>query len=425
VVFRGVVSFQSPFGPFLPDERQNCVLLADASGVRVVVAQGDDSGTDLPFLNFRDPVIVGQTILFRATLGEAFEEGTGFFLRDEGGVRPVVVKGQDLGEGMTVSTFQGKALLDGNRDVFFAARVQRGEEERGVLVRATAAGLQPLLRTGARGPDGGQIRSLGRLSVNRDGNVALRLGFEPFSGGVPGVFLARPDGPESFLRIGEGGGAGINGRIVGLNQNVALNSSERVAFLGSVGGGEARSAIFLAAPTTMRVEKLAFRRAPGLLSENAAPGPRDRIRFSAVLQPPDVMPQPPPSPERGERELARARRKLVTVAVADSVGPLWSGIIQSADTRLQGSTLRRQRGADSRIGALRVRFTRRGAIRIAVRSRPFDLSFNAGATLGRRFDEAGAAILEPPFIVRVDVGEDGGSATLECTAQGRRFSCGR
>ncbi len=424
VVFRGVVSFQSPFGPFVPDERQNCLFLADASGVHVVVAQGDDSGTGLPFLNFRDPVIVGESILFRGTLGTILEEGTGFFLRDERGVRPVVVKGQDLGDGMIVSTLQGKALLGDNGDVLFAARVERGSEESGVVMRATAAGLQPILQTGARGPDGGRIRSLGRLSVNREGNVALRLGFEPFSGGVPGVFLARPGGPESYLRVGEGGAAGINGRITNLNQNVALNSSDRVAFLASVGGGEARSAIFLAAPTTMRVEKLAFRRGPGLLSENAPLTPRDRVRFSAVLEPPDIMPQPPPSPERGQRELARARRKLVTVAVADGVGPLWSGIVQSADTQLRGRTLRSKRGADSRVGALRVRFTRRGAIRVAVRSRPFDLSVSAGAALERRFDETGAAILEPPFIVRVDVGEDGGSATLDCTPRGRRFGCG-
>jgi hypothetical protein len=423
VVFRGVVQFQSILGPFAPDERQNCVFLADQSGLHVIAAQDQHSGAGLDFVGFRDPVIHNGRVTFRAFLGDGLSEG--LFLLDDQGVRPLALEGQDIGEG-TVDTLQGKGLIDDAGDVIFRARVDRGEPlPSGVLMRASGAGLQPLMRTESPGPDGGRIRSLGHVSLSNDGNVALRLGFEPFSGGVAGLFLTHADVPESYLRIGEGAAAGINGRITGFNQSISLNRDDRVALLATVGGGTARNAIFLAAPTTLRVARLAFRRGPSPFSLKATK-PRDRVQFTAVLQP-GSLPDPPPSSERPPARLARIRRKLVAVTVADSVGPLWSGIVQSADTRLRGRTLRMKRGASaaSRIGALRVQF-RKGAMRITVRSKPFDLSFSAGASLGRRYDsETGAAILEPPFIVRIDVGEDGGAASIDCAPPGdrRRFRC--
>jgi hypothetical protein len=430
VVFRGVVQFQSPFGPFVPDERQNCLFLADESGVHVIAAQDDDSGTTSSFVSFRDPVIRNNRILFRAFIGDSFTEG--LFLLDGPDVRPVVVKGQNLGEGMALNTLQGKGLIDDTGNVFFKARVDLAEDETGgIVMKSSGAGLQPLMRTETRLRQGGRIQSLGRLSVSSDGNVALRLGFEPFSGGVPGLFLVHAGGPpETFLRNGEGAAAGINGRITSLNQSISVNRQDRAAFLASVGGGTAGNAIFLAAPSKVRVERLAFRRGPGPFSANAGQ-PRDRVRFTAVINPGD-LPTPPPSSERKAAELVRARRKLVVVAVADSVGPLWSGIVQGNDTRLRGRTLRKKStadangGTDSRIDALRVQF-RKGDIRITVRSKPFDLTFNAGSSTDRRYDgDTGAAILVPPFMVRVDAGEDGGSQSIDCAPPGghQRFHCG-
>ncbi len=422
VVFRGTVQFPNLLGPFVSDERQNCVFLADDSGVRIIAAPGDDSGAGgLPFMSFRDPVIRGQSVLFRASIGNSLQEGL-FRRDDDQRVRPIVVQGQDLGGGMIVNTVQGKGLLDDAGDVFFNVRVDLPNDRSGaVLMESTAAGLEPMVQTATPGPEGGRIRSLGRLSVSSDGDVALRLGFEPFTGGVPGVFVVRPGGPQTYLRVGEGAAAGMNGRITSLNQNVSLNRDDRVAFLAGVSDSKVRSGIFLAAPNRLRVERLAFRRGPGFLSANASSQPRDRVRFSAMLEPGDL----PTPPARDAGEPPRARRKLVTVAVADSVGPLWSGVVSSGDTLLRGRTLRKKRSADTRIGALRVQFKGNGAIRIAARSLPFDLSFNALGTLGRRSDETGAAILVPPFFVRVDVGEDGGSARVECGTPppARRFRC--
>src|SRR5262249_23489509 len=122
VTFRGTVQFQSLLGPLATDERQNCIFLADPSGaVRIVVAQGDDSGAGLPFASFHDPAIVGQSILFRASIGDGSQEG--LFVRDDQGVRPLAVKGQDLGGGMIIDSLQGKGLLDERGDLFFKTTV--------------------------------------------------------------------------------------------------------------------------------------------------------------------------------------------------------------------------------------------------------------------------------------------------------------
>ena len=53
-------------------------------------------------------------------------------------------------------------------------------------------------------------------AVSSDGNVAAaRWELDPLTGGVPGIFVAGQGGRvRPFLRIGENGAPGINGRIV-------------------------------------------------------------------------------------------------------------------------------------------------------------------------------------------------------------------
>jgi hypothetical protein len=418
VVFRGVIQYQSALGPFLPDERERCIFRADASGVHILVAQGSDSGTALPFWSFRDPVIRGQTLVSRASVATpaGLDEREVLFLHDGQRARPLAIAGQELSPGTTFSEFQGKPLLDAAGDVFFLARVARGDDRTGAaVVRETAGALQPVVKTGERGPQGGLIRSLSRPSVSSSGSLALRLGFEPFTGGVAGIFLGRPGAPlsDAYLRVGEGGAARIDGRITSLNPKISLNRDDRLAFLASVGGGTARSALFLAAPANLGVEQLAIRRGPALTT-------RDRLNFSAVLTPGTLPPPPLGTP----KELNPVRPKLISVSVADSVGPLWSGIVGAADTRLRRRTLvSKQRGG--RIAGLRITFLKNGAMRVAVRSRRFDLSLSSGLSLDRRYDDAGGAILVPPFFVRVDVGEDGASSgRVDCTSRRRGVRCG-
>jgi hypothetical protein len=418
IVFRGVVAWNR-FPEIVPDTHENAVILADPSGgVRVIAAQGQDSGTGVPFFRFRDPTIRGDSVLFRALLGEFAGEGAGLFRADLAGVSPIAVEGQDLG-GMTLATLQGKGLFDQAGEVFFSAQVKFAGDTNGAIIRSGQAGFETLVQTGDTLPQGGRIRSVGRPSVSSDGRVALRLGFEDFTGGVPGLFVMGDRPAQPFLRIAEGGAAGINGRITSLNQNVSLNASNHLAFLAGVGGGASRSAIFLAAPTTGRVPQLAFRRRPASLSENTEPKPRDRIKLSMVLEP-GTLPRPPSGTDHDESKWVRP--KAVTVTVADTLSTLWTGTLSSKDTQLRGHTLVKKRNArGTAIGRLRVQFAR-DKIRVTARSRPFSLTNNARG-LGRHFDDTGSAILVPPFTVRLDVGEDGGAVTVQCPAKGRRFSC--
>ena len=275
VVFRGVVQYQNPLGPFLPDIREPCVLRGDRSGVHVVLAQGEDSGTALPLWSFRDPVIRGQTIVSRGTVATfgGLDETEGLFLMNGQQVRTLALAGQDLGGGMTFTSAQGKAILDAAGDVFFLASVGLPGDRTGEAVMRTAGTLlQPIVKTGERGPEGGLISSLSRPSVSTTGDVAIRLGFEPFSGGVAGIFLGRRGAPvsDSLLRIGEGGAARINGRVTSVNPKVSLNRDDRLAVLASIGGGEARSAILLAAPATLDVGQLSIRRGPPLTTQRSA-----------------------------------------------------------------------------------------------------------------------------------------------------------
>lgn len=410
VVFRGVVQYESRFGFLFPDERENCVFLADASGIRVIAAEGQDSGAAARrFAGFRDPTIRGRAVLFRAPLQGG---QTGLFVRDDAGVRPIAVEGDDIA-GLTLETLQGKGFADTTGDVFFKIKLAG---DRGAVMQRSALGFASLVETGQRGPEGGRIRSLGRLGVSGNGHVALRIGFDALSGGVPGVFLVRDGDVRSYLRIGENGPATVGGRITSVSQSVAVNATDRMALLGTIGGGEARSAVLLAAPAALRVRQLAVKRGPGSLETNSTPRPRDRVRISAVVDPGLL----PTSSGEGATQL---RRKQVTVSIADQRGRLWSGTVPAADTQLRGRTLARKRSAGaSQIAGLKVRFTRRDGIRVEVRSKPFDLTFSAQGL--RRFDDTGAVVLEPPLSVRVDVGEDGASAVLPCTPKPRRFTCG-
>src|SRR5262245_30770365 len=414
VVFRGVVEWSRAPG-VLPDVRENAVLLADPSGVvRVLAAQGQDSsGRGLPFRSFGDPTINGQTVLFPSPLGQVTDDRVGLFVADGGGVRPVAIEGDDLG-GMTLDTLQGKGLFDQAGDVFFSAKVLFAGGTDGAILRNGQAGFETLVQTGDPGPEGGVIRSLGRLAVSSNGHLALRMGFDPFTGGVPGIFVASDQGRvRSYLRIGENGAADINGRIVSVNQNVSLNASDQLAVLANIGGGEARSAIFLASPASGRKPVLKFRRGkPTSATAKKAPKPNDRIKVSMLLDPGLL-----PAPSAGTDAARPARQRAITITVADTRGLLWTSTLAAGDTRLRGRTLSKRRNAKgSAFQRLRVQFGRGGTIRIAAASKPFDLSFKAQGL--RHYDQNNAVILEPPFIVRADVGEDGASVTVSCTPKG-------
>src|SRR5262249_13181374 len=113
-------------------------------------------------------------------------------------------------------------------------------------------------------------------------------------------------------------------------------------------------------------------------------------------------------------------RQLVSVAVADTKGTLWSAVLPPAQVALRGQTLVAKGDGRKRVRALQVRVGKDGTIRIAVRSQPVHLT---NATRPHKVDRRGSPLIEPPLSVRVDVGGNGASA-VPCVARGRRYVCG-
>jgi hypothetical protein len=412
VAFRATLQYQNPFDPF-SSLKENGMYVIDDAGVHLLAWQGQDSGAGGPFFNFRDPTIRDQSVLFRATLGDIGTGPTGLFVSDPSGLRPVTVEGADLG-GMTLSSLSGRSVSDAAGEIVFPAQVDNAVA---TVLRWNNGGFEDVVRAGDTGPQGGTIRSIGRPSVGDTGHLAFRLSFLPLSGGVPGLFLASGGPLQPVLRIGEGGGDGVDGRITGINQNLAFNTLDQTAFLATIGGGKARSAILLAAPAKLSVGGLAFKRGPGTLFQNTSPKPKDRIQLSAVLKPAKL-------PRPAVDKKAKLRRVAMTVAVGDMKGNLWTVNVPSTDVRVRGRSLVVKGGTDAKtLRSLRVRVAKDGTIRVAARSALFDL--NSGASAGHNFDGTGAVVLEPPFNVRVDVGGDGGNTLVNCTTKPRRFRCGR
>jgi hypothetical protein len=411
VAFRATLQYQSPFDAF-SSLKENGIYLIDDAGVHVLAWQGEDSGAGGPFFNFRDPTIRDQSVLFRAVLGDIGTGPTGLFVSDPSGLHSVAIEGADLG-GMTLSVLSGRSVSDAAGEIVFPAQVDNGVE---TVLRRTGSGFEEVVRAGDTGPQGGLIRSIGRPSVSSPGHVAFRLSFLPLTGGVPGLFLASVGPLQPFLRIGEGGGDGVDGRITGINQNLAFNSLDQTAFLATIGGGKARSAILMATAAKLSVGRLAFKRGPGTLFQNTNPKPKDQIQFSAVLKPGKL-------PRAAAGKKAKLRRVAMTVAVGDMKGNLWTVNVPSNDVRVRGRTFVVKGGTDTKtLRSLRVRIAKDGTVRVAARSAPFDLNF--GASAGHNFDSKGAVVLEPPFNVRVDVGGEGGNTLVNCTPKPRRFRCG-
>lgn len=395
--------------------KENGVYLVDDAGVHLLAWQGENSAAGQPFFNFRDPTIRDQSVLFRATLGQFGEAPGGLFVSDQAGLRPVAVEGSDLG-GMTLNLLSGRSVSDDAGEIVFPAQVDSGIP---TVLRWDNGDFQDVVRAGDTGPQGGTIRSIGRPSVGSTGHVAFRLSFLPLTGGVSGLFLAAGGPLQPFLRIGEGGGDGVDGRITGINQNLAFNALDQTAFLATVGGGKSRSAILLATPAKLSVNSLAFRRGPGTLLQSGKPKPKDQIQFSAVLKPGKL-------PRAATDKKAKLRRVALTVAVGDMKGNLWTVNVASTDVRVRGRSLVVKGGTDKKtLRSLRVHVGKDGTIRVAARSALFNLSDPGNASLGHNFDGTGAVVLEPPFNVRVDVGGDGGNALVNCTTKPRRFRCGR
>ncbi len=431
VAFRANIEYLDPLDPiFLPTLKEDGLFLADATGIHLLAvadpALPDDpkgnSGTPDPFLRFRDPTVSTDRVAFRASLGAVIERRNGMFLADASGVTPFAVEGDDLG-GMMLTALSGRPEQDDSGAITFPGKIRRPNAgEVGAIIRRTGTTFSTIVETGQLGPNGGKLRSIGRPAVSSNGHVVFRASYEPFSGGTAGFLLATPGGLGTYLRVGEGAAAAIGGRLLSLNQNSSMNARDQLAFIGTVGGGNARSAIFLAAPTSLDAGITVRRGAPPK-DDAASLVPRDRIAVRGTLDPALGLPRASVAATTRGKKGPKPTRAAIQVAVADTKGTLFAANVPVGSIEVRGRALVLKPGAPERaqVKSLKVKVSRNGQMKLTFRTAPFDLSFASGV---RSTDDNGQVILEPPFTVRVDVGDEGGTVAIPCSGSGRRLSCG-
>ncbi len=416
VAFRATLEYESPFDPF-SSTKENGVYVIDDAGIHLLAWQGQDSGAGAAFFSFADPTIRSGSVFVRAVIGTISDGPKGFFVVNGSAPQAIAIEGRTV-NGMSFATVNGRGVAGPGGEVVFTATV--GDDTGLSLLRWTGTSFDPpIARVGDPGPQGGVIRSISPPSVSSTGSIAFRLTFLPVTGGVPGVYLAAGGPLQPFLRIGEGGGDGVGGKVTGINKTFALNASDEMALLATVGGGTAGSAVLLAAPSTLAVGQLGIRRGPGPVGQNTdTPKKRDQVRVSAVLKP-AKLPLPPADKK------AKLKPVALGVAVADTKGNLWSVNLPSKAVKVSGRTFVAKRSSDTKsLQSLRVRVAKDGTMRVAVRSALFSFSDSGNASLGHTLDDTGAVVFAPPFNIRVDVGGQGGTAQVDCTPKPRRFHCG-
>ena len=256
-----------------PTVKENGVFLVDDAGIHLLASQGEDSGAGCPFFNFRDPDHprpVGRSSAPR--WASPARPQPGLFVSDAAGA----------------PTRRGRGSGPRRHDAHLAERPQRLRRRR--RDRLPGPGRQTRCRGGpplrARrlpdvvqpvtpGPQGGSIRSIGRPSVSSTGHVAFRALLPAAQRrrvrSLPRRRAARCSRSSASARAAATASTDASPSF---NQNVALNASDQIAFLATVGGGKSRSAILLATPATLSVRQPGLQARPG----DAAPDHASRSR---------------------------------------------------------------------------------------------------------------------------------------------------
>ncbi len=406
VVFRATIEYPDPFFPFdLPAIREEGLFLADASGVRALAIEGDPSPAGLPFFRFRDPTVTGSAVTFRASLGVGSVVTNGLFLSDGTALSTIALDGDLLPDGVRIETVSGAATVDAAGEVGFLAKVATLDGTGTVLIKGPPNDLRTLASTGEPGPAGGIFRSIGAPAMGSNGHVAFRGGFEPFTGGVPGYFLVDENGLQPYLLVGEAAPTSMGGRFTSLNQNVALNAGDLATFIASVGGGNARNGIFLASPAGLAARMIDVRVGKPPPPTSVSFKKRDKLRFAALLQPGPTADGFVPESD------------VVVLSVSDTVGTLWTATIPEKSLIRRGKAFkprkpRKLRDIVKGLSIVPPREDRTSYYTVTARSPALDLTFG------------GVRPIVPPLTLRVELGDDSASATVPCTAKGRRLRCG-
>lgn len=391
--------------------KQDGIFVRDAQGsVHTVALEGGPApvGQTVTFFKLRDPELTGTAgVTYRTGLAPSGIDrpGSGIFLSDPHGTVPVAVEKQDLGDGVTLSTFSGTPATDRAGDVAFLAgrlknRATGKPQDLGpAIMRRTAAGLEMLIARNMRGPAGGSFRSLGPPIMSSAGHIAFRGSFTAGTGGTPGFFLLADGALSPFLQVGEA--SPLGGRFASYGARAGLNAHDELVFIGGVARGSARTGVFLASPTTLTAHTL------GLAVRTGRKRHRDRVRLDVTLHlginsnGVDPLHEP------------------VNVALANGKGEvLWSVTVPKGAMRRRGRTyvaLVGRKRLRKDVESLRLDLGRRGSVQATVVSAPVTLQGT---------DPLNLRDIVGPFTVTLQVGDDSGVALIPCQVGRRGARCG-
>jgi hypothetical protein len=403
VAFRGNTSYRDPNSN--KDVKQQGIFVADPSGIRAAVYQGEPSpdSTGTPFFKLRDPLLTSASdVVFRAPLGIDDTVTSGLFFAGAAGMAPIALEQQDLGGGVTLSGFTGKPSVGSGTDLAFLASRTRPAEPGSTLVRQlgpailrrTAAGIDLVTARDMPGPIGGNFRSLGVPSMSTLGHIAFRGSFQPLTGGIPGIYLATTTDIVPYGLVGEN--TPLGGQFTSFGARAAINSRDEVAFLATVGRGRARHGLFVASPTRLAPRQFRIRK-------GGRKG-RDRIHLALRLRLGRVSDGVTPHDE------------AVGLWVADTHGIVWSTIVAAGRLDRSGDAYvlktRRKDPLRKQVRRMRVKVSKGGRIDLTSVSAPANLSAD------------GTGDLQPPLTVGFQIGDDSGTAALVCHSSKRTLRCG-
>lgn len=401
IAFRGTTSHRDPLTG-LPVKRDG-LFLADRTGIRTLVLEGEPSPAGLPFFQLRDAFLSNlPRAAFRASLGTFAEATTGLFVADPEGTALVVLERQVLSDDMMATAIAGHPAVSPAGQLAFTVSRARQREAGSLLylpigpaiLRQSPTGLVAVAAQGDHVPAGGTFRTFAQPSIADGGHVAFRASFQPFSGGAAGLYLVTESGPQPLALQREL--TPLDGRFASFGARLALNRHDEFAFTAGVTRGRSRNALFVAYPTALRARRLAVRLG-GL-------GRRDRLRLRLEL-----------ALGRVNDGLSPAR-EAVSVSLGDANGPLWTATVPARQLRrVHGAfvaTPARRSELGAVLRALHLTLLRGDRVRVAAVSAPVGLT------------NGGFRALRPPFTLGLQVGGDSGTTTIDCAVSERGVRCG-
>jgi hypothetical protein len=258
-----------------------------------------------------------------------------------------------------------------------------------------------VVQVGDSGPAGGKFRSLGRPAVSPAGRTAFRATFEPTADepnriSVGGFYLQSDSGLTPFVSNGDAApltkadGMPLGGRFSAFNQRAALSSNDTLGFIASLSGssGKIENGIFVASPSTFQVKRARIK----LGTTTKA----DKLQLAAALDPGSLAEGFDPTTVR------------LSLTVRDAGSAVWTQDLNPGELVKKGKQYVFKAPPD--VGIIALQISKTHSMKLKVRAQP---DFSGG----------GVFPFEPPALVRLELGDVSGQASVDCAPKGRSLSC--